>query len=784
MHSFCFAQTCPQAFTPPAEALNGSDAEPNTLSSFAHSITTGLILREEHIQLFELYKKQFFGLSNYSSFGHSLRYVLQFLEDRPELSKIPIREQILEFSIKEEKKSIKLTQLINQFKNSALKRKHRLFRIRANWGFWANMLSFPEISLTSNLNPDEKKDLKENYKAEFFSYLSPWLDKDILKFIAQPSSFDDYKNKVKILYHALNSLRDSFLKTGQNVNHISQAVFTVVDTAGFGNRLYMELVNSKNISEKLEGLRLILSERDTIAYELGFTEGFKELQQSLNIKNDILEKQFMNIEKYYSIDHSLSSNSAEKTETLRLRPLSLYESPFRSCLSGDCATSTYFYTALDPNYLYFTLTDKGRKSSGHITVILGNAESPGGQKIKTAWIDKIQNIPNNRLILILEGMRRSLKEQGYTLGVPKTMGGVHNGLSNSQSTKLYVKSKILPALNTVLKSFTPHPHDYSFKEGYSRAYKNLDMLEFDSTLLTDKINIAVITPGPIHLPKTAGKDLSAKNLYSYVLSLKDSPKEEEQINFLDQLPNILAGVKAGVMPGVEINSLSNSAVNEYLKSKIQDQKASFNLRKKALYIFIHLYMTYTSFKSYLPIQVNETFNILEQQIGFFSNQERKNIFGEMSNWKNTHLNNYKKKFIDYIQYTLFMSDIDKIKYLLESPEWSLLLNVSSARFEGHTALSFALDNKEQKKAELFLEHGADIDAVGQHPYNYDMTLLSTASQAGSEPKVQLLINLGANINETDIFGKTAIMYAFENDRKNIVKILQKKRAGVNPKQAN
>ena len=75
-------------------------------------------------------------------------------------------------------------------------------------------------------------------------------------------------------------------------------------------------------------------------------------------------------------------------ETFRLRALSLQESSFRGCLGGDCSTRSYFDLALDPNFIYFTLTDVHHRSSGQITVVLGTAVNKKGEVVKTAFVDR------------------------------------------------------------------------------------------------------------------------------------------------------------------------------------------------------------------------------------------------------------------------------------------------------------------------------------------------------------------------------------------------------------
>ena len=159
-----------------------------------------------------------------------------------------------------------------------------------------------------------------------------------------------------------------------------------------------------------------------MAFELGFTGHFAELKAHFKAKIPDKTKYLTQITEEIQ---NQPDTAVRGTEVLRLRPLSIQESPFRSCLSGDCATNTYFETALDPNFLYFTLTNSRHESSGHVTLVLGEAQSPKGLTVKTAFVDKIQNIEPQKLNAVLQGIYLSLKEQGYVLALPKDVGDLN-----------------------------------------------------------------------------------------------------------------------------------------------------------------------------------------------------------------------------------------------------------------------------------------------------------------------------------------------------------------------
>jgi len=214
--------------------------------------------------------------------------------------------------------------------------------------------------------------------------------------------------------------------------------------------------------------------------DLGYEGHFQELQAGLRIefptglsKN---ENPSQNIQKIEQEILSQGKFTTKPTETVRVRSLSIQEAPFRSCLGGsDCSTRTYFSKALDPNYNYFTMTDSLNNSNGHVTIVLGEAINPQtNQKEKVAFIDKLQNIPNQKIPNFLQAVSLSLRERGYKLGVPEDVGD-HNGLSNMDTTRHYVAQEVVPKLTQRLTTFVPHSHQYEFKNTYSRAYNKLNV---------------------------------------------------------------------------------------------------------------------------------------------------------------------------------------------------------------------------------------------------------------------------------------------------------------------
>jgi hypothetical protein len=247
------------------------------------------------------------------------------------------------------------------------------------------------------------------------------------------------------------------------------------------------LITSSLPHLKLEGLRRLILARDDLINRV--TRGsYKSLITTLNSDESRL--------RYYAVEKSLTifneenvveSVSGQDPESLLVRQLTLQESPFRSLLAyeqngGCCATNSYFYKALDPNYLYFTMTNEGLQSFGHVTVVLGRAWGLFGPT-KIAFLDKVQDIPDHMLVPMLRAVRTSLKSKGYKLGIPQYLGKGNYSISNSSQTVSFIREEVIPSFtNRIFYRFKPHKHDRfsgeSFEISFSRAQHSLNLTEF------------------------------------------------------------------------------------------------------------------------------------------------------------------------------------------------------------------------------------------------------------------------------------------------------------------
>ena len=353
-----------------------------------------------------------------------------------------------------------------------------MFHFSSNWGFWARMLSFPDPDLKGG--GKKRKDVKR----DFMDYAAGLMGEENFGFLTSDRMTGDYRERTKTLYKILDTAKKGLEAQRRSTRLLSKTMALLVHATGFGNDFYMDLLKSADPLENIHGIKQILLERGQTAFELGFEGHFDGLKAALGAGD--LEDWHLRLNAVQEDIEREAWTESKEAETFRVRPLSLLESPYRSCLSGDCASHTYFKKALDPDFLFFTLTDSAHRSSGYIAVVLGSAQTSGGAA-KTAFVDKIQNIPTEKLIPVLEAVRQSLAEHGFRLGLPKDTGN-ENGLSNERWIRNYVRSRILPLLEgNDLTGFQPRGRRYDFSHGYSRANTKPDMLELKGPLSEQNI---------------------------------------------------------------------------------------------------------------------------------------------------------------------------------------------------------------------------------------------------------------------------------------------------------
>ena len=736
--AFCFvskpalADLCSQIFDPLAFQVS--------LNSFKEEMTKNPILREDQaevVEFFEFYKLNYFGKHPQSNGWKTLKDIFLILKQYPELSKTPMREQIIEFTIKEYNQSQKFEKFLTSFKKSGFDRRNNLVQIEANKGYWGQILGIPPVD--KGLSKKKQKILKKQRTDQIVDELDQWIKSYVKQQLADP--LQDNRLKMIALYGILKAIRKHLLDRGLDVKYVSQAIVDLVDTAGFGDKKSLYLFKSPLLRDNLKSVQNIFSENNHIAVELGF-ENVQGLAQFYNVKyDDNFAEQFEGILTDFQNETPIDIGQRR----LRLRALSLYESPFRSCLSGDCASETYFSQALDPNFIYFTLTSEDYQSSGYIAVVLGHAKNEKREMVKTAFVDKIQGVSQDDILPMLEGIRLSVKEQGYLLGLPIEIGE-DSGLSNTYVIRDYVDTQIMPSLNRNLKDFKPHENPYSFYWGSTRAYDAPQLFEFEERILED----VRITAGEIYPPKPTSSLLNKKALFEFISPLKGLKQRDDHIQFIRSLSS------ADEIKGLKI---PKSMIENYLRSIIRDKNLDFLIRKEALFGFFLMKIEVIR-SSY------EYFIFVKTYIEVFNDKEQKQILEEMSQWEN--------KVSETILKSLFDMNLREMENILDS-KWAVLFDQNRINNSEFSPLMYYIKRKKQEHALLLLKKG-EVNLAVQNKNG--QTALSLAVYFGLIDLVGVLVEKGADVNVKDRWGDTPLMEAAAGGHEEIVLLLIEKGADV------
>ena len=444
-----------------------------------------------HDFAFQIYRTQFLGRIGREDTEKRLTDVLDITNQHPELHKPSVREKILTLEQRNYEYPESLRDFVQGFKSLADQFKAQLFQPEqgVNLDFWQRLLMPLKKEELTGLSKQEKKAKQKEHQAQFMEYFNRVLtpkDLEFLENISVPTSMitdNSYRDTIAV-YRIFDRIRNQMIEEGKNVENISQVMVDLVHTIG-GRNPYdsSHFGNSRDqqLQVDLIILKSMLKRRDDIARHLNFSD-FSEMTRFLNVDHPTgfaNRKNWQFILSDIQKDIQNSPYTVAGQQVLRVRALSLQESPFRGCLGGDCSTEEYFDLALDPNFIYFTLTDAKFKSSGYIAVVLGTAYS--GQKkkhVKIAFVDKIEIMNPTVTLPMLEAIRLSLAEMGYRLGLPVYVG-FDDGLSSKDFIRSNVVEEIHPFLTRHLIDFKPHETPYNFWRGDSRAYSSLELLEFE-----------------------------------------------------------------------------------------------------------------------------------------------------------------------------------------------------------------------------------------------------------------------------------------------------------------
>lgn len=672
-----------RALTPSEKAAEGERAKdpeatrPQDLQAFGQAMTEGLLLRPDQADLFEVYRRIFFGNAFVDLQGATLHTVTDLLRSYPSLKKPSFREYDLTTQQTDYKTPESLTKLLKSQNMAAGQVRSNLFQIDANLGYWKRILEYRDLPLPENLSKLEKRQGQAQRSARFYRYLDRIVSPESRKLLRDEKV--DYHVKIRTLFSVLMAVAKHMEKRGMDTKAIRQAMVDLVATSGFNNPSIQTLLQSRNSVDKVSGLRQVLAERDAIASELGYKEKFNELLQSLRIDSSSLTGRVVDEHKVLDrIEAEVLLSSPESTSSgvLRVRALSIQESPFRSCIGGsDCSSRTYFSKALDPNFIYFTLTDSEHRSSGHMTVVLGTSRDSNGADVRVAFVDKLQNLPQHLIPSFFEAVRLSLSEKGYTLSLPLNLGD-HNGLSVEEGITNFVESEILAKLNSpVLSDFTPHSHQYKFENEFSRVDERLPVKAVVIGALPAGTEIR---PGRIYEAKMADADLRDQ-MISDLVSLRNSRKDHTALKYIASGPTI-----------AKLDRSGKFSIRKFMKDLHQiavDKERSFEVRKQAYFEYL---IGYRTERKSLP--ASKKFN--------FSASEKTQIWSEVQQWtKGSDVR--RKEFATWVNKTWFEEARGATKFALKFLRLGLVKSGQRNSF-GETDLIVATKSGNAKMIKVLL----------------------------------------------------------------------------------
>ena len=468
--------------------------------------------------------------------------------------------------------------------------------------------------------------------------------------------------------------------------------------------------------------------RDLFAKKLGYSsfEGLRKKFGNIEPTGMSYEGQLSTKIKEWKkaiMAHTSSTNTHSKT----VRHLSLIESPFRSCLGQDCSTRAYLSKALDPNYHYFTLTDEKGYSDGHITIVLGTANTKTST-LNVAFVDKIQNIPNKDIPLMIESVRKSVLEKGYILALPDDL----RGITNTDVIQEFIQAKIKTDSTLKLKHFSPHSNIFEKHfddKGYSKAYQYKNTAQ-SSVLPILPLKLSerktfTIDQGPI---VTSWKDDTSNLVFKI---LPDNIRKLQNGTLTDKILYVEAmqKIRRSRIKDLKNIVLNFDSVNAHYESTLQEwlesNEAPFRLKKT---IILNQWVY-----SEKP---------LEQLLSYLDRQESVVLIQNILDTPR-----YRKRFLHVV--------IFAVGNRHHSPELYNKIMKELSEKEKHSTLLFAATHGHREIVQALIDTGADVN----HQNQFEDTALIWAAHKGHLEIVQTLIDAGADVNHQNIYGDTALKTA-------------------------
>ncbi len=538
------------------ELLSRSSGEIRTLDDLLLAFTRGLepdLNIQSHRLAFEMYRKMLFGDPTTNIGSGSLNEIAETLKKFPWIKKPGFRN----YELRIRQKSYPVTDELKKFLKPKLEGANQalsnLYSIDSNIGYWKKVFQY------------------EGEAKDFPGWFAQRIPEETRRYLKNPEF--PGKTRAARLYRILMNERSRLAGENKKTHPIHQAIIDVIHTVGLHDPAILARLKSNDGLEQINGFYSFLEARESFLLDEGDPNcGFQHMliRYGVQAPSGIDDERTL-LSGLETLQASIKENPIEVLTDWKkrtLRTLSLIEAPFRSCIGGaDCSSRTYFLRALDPNYIYFTLTDATGHSDGQITVVLGEARPEAGPRARVAFLDKVQNIDHAELPLMLEGVRGSLEEQGYVLAMPRDMGD-HNGISNSSFTRIFLQSRIKTDPGRKMTRFSPHKHAFWAYSGYSRADNGLTVypvLPFD---LNEDFGLS---PGAIQKNWNTGA-IDMDRMIGPAIELKHG-SPEDRIRYLATMRGILdAGFKAD--PDFERTILE----------WIADLGLSFPIRKQALIV--------------------------------------------------------------------------------------------------------------------------------------------------------------------------------------------------------
>lgn len=445
-----------------------------------------------------------------------------------------------------------LTDALDGFSRSQVKAlgkvRANLFNIDANLGFWRKALGF------------------RGGDGDFGSFLDGLLPARTREWLKGGGT-----DQAKWLHGFLVTRKGRMSAEGRDTGPVSRAIVDVVHTFGYHDPLVKEALRGPSARGRLIALRSILGEREAFAAMSGY-DGFSDVlgrhgvdQPTGTHSRNWFEDTLLSLEREF---RPSPGRTGVPAPAKTIRHLSLAESPYRGCLGGDCSTEHYPLLALDSRFHYFTLTGGDGMSSGQMTVVLGWAAS-GSRRVKAAFVDKVQGVDRADVPLMMEGVRRSVGEKGYTLVLPEDLGN-WTGTSSWAGTRDFIRERIPTGRS--LGRFRPRDHGGSdFPHmGYSRAWRNLAVRP---VLPPGPAFGRELVPGAMDAPWRRPTGFSVEELGSRVRSLDDGDDDDKIRHMSSMLP---------VMDALDSKAPEARAFVSMVRGWLDDADgSSFRLRKAA-----------------------------------------------------------------------------------------------------------------------------------------------------------------------------------------------------------